>query len=159
MLCSYELLGGGGQFRPVWKYSLVRGTDWTSQSKKIYSCLSQHGPNYYSTNQRHILRDRRPSTTACPARWAIGTKELKQCTMRKKIFLDWADWSSQGWTKISCNGTTSPMNQPGRSSFMCTLWVAIHLSFNSQQGLSMSSLYNAWYRHSNDPPHCPFHSG
>ncbi len=27
--------------------------------------------------QRHILRDRRPSTAACPACWAIGTKELR----------------------------------------------------------------------------------
>jgi hypothetical protein len=29
-------------------------------------------------NQRHILRDRR----SCPACWAIGTKELKYCTVR-----------------------------------------------------------------------------
>ncbi len=28
-------------------------------------------------NQRRILRDRRPSATACPACWAMRTKELK----------------------------------------------------------------------------------
>ncbi len=33
--------------------------------------------------QKHILKDRRPSTTACPA---FGTNELKQCTGRNKIF-------------------------------------------------------------------------
>jgi hypothetical protein len=36
--------------------------------------------------QRHILRDRRRSTTACPACWAMGTNEVKLCTVRKKIF-------------------------------------------------------------------------
>ncbi len=34
---------------------------------------SQHGVS----DQRHILRDRRPGTAACPACWATGTKELK----------------------------------------------------------------------------------
>jgi len=29
----------------------------------------------YGGNQRRILRDRRPSTAACPACWAMGTKE------------------------------------------------------------------------------------
>ncbi len=36
--------------------------------------------------QRHILRDRRPSTDACPAWCSMGVNEFKQCTMRKKIF-------------------------------------------------------------------------
>jgi hypothetical protein len=30
-----------------------------------------------SRGQRHTLRDRRPSTAACPACWAVGTKVLK----------------------------------------------------------------------------------
>jgi len=38
-------------------------------------------------NQRHILRDMRPSTTACPACWATGTNKLEKCTMRKKYFV------------------------------------------------------------------------
>ncbi len=36
--------------------------------------------------QRHILRDRRPSTATCPACWAMGTKKLRKCTANKKIF-------------------------------------------------------------------------
>jgi hypothetical protein len=40
-----------------------------------------------SDDQRHILRDRRPSTVACPACWAMGTKELKLSTVRKKKFV------------------------------------------------------------------------
>jgi hypothetical protein len=41
----------------------------------------------YCSNQRHILRDRRPSMTACPARWAMGTKELEVVHgSEKKIF-------------------------------------------------------------------------
>ncbi|MFN9899244.1 MAG: hypothetical protein ACK55Z_10725, partial [bacterium] len=37
-----------------------------------------------STEQRHTVRDRRPSTAACPACWAIGTKKLKKCKVREK---------------------------------------------------------------------------
>jgi hypothetical protein len=45
----------------------------------------------YWMHQRHILRDKRPSTAACPACWAIGTKKLKKCTVRKKNILYSAD--------------------------------------------------------------------
>jgi len=38
-----------------------------------------------SLYQRHTLRDRRHSTTACPA-CPMGTKELKKCTARKNKF-------------------------------------------------------------------------
>jgi hypothetical protein len=41
--------------------------------------------------QRHTLIERRPITAACPACWAMGTKEWKQCTVRKKIF-----WGERG---------------------------------------------------------------
>jgi hypothetical protein len=39
--------------------------------------------------EMHILRDRRPSTAACPACWAMWTKELKYCIVRwgKKYFI------------------------------------------------------------------------
>ncbi len=40
-------------------------------------------------DQRHMLRDRISSTTACPACWATGTIELKQCTVRKQILCTW----------------------------------------------------------------------
>ncbi len=35
-------------------------------------------------DQRHILRGRCPSTDACTACWAMGTKEFKLCTVGKK---------------------------------------------------------------------------
>jgi hypothetical protein len=31
----------------------------------------------HPANQRHLIRDKRPSTAACPACWSIGTKKLK----------------------------------------------------------------------------------
>ncbi len=44
---------------------------------KISRMLVQFG---ICSDQRYILRERRPSTAACPACWAMGTKELKFCT-------------------------------------------------------------------------------
>ncbi len=41
--------------------------------------------------------------------------------------------------KISCTGKTSPSNHP-RTLSICTLWVPIHLCFNSQLGPLLSSL-------------------
>jgi hypothetical protein len=61
--------------------------------------------------QRHILRDRRPSTAACPACWAMGPKEMKIVHGEEKNILYWAEKISQGRTKISCTSTTSPANQ------------------------------------------------
>ncbi len=31
--------------------------------------------------QRHIIRDMRPGTTACPACWELGTIEVKYCAV------------------------------------------------------------------------------
>ncbi len=60
-----------------------------------------------------------------------------------------------GENKIFCTGPTRAakaelkflvaalqalQNKQGRTSFFCTLWVAIHLNFNSQQGPPFSSL-------------------
>ncbi len=36
--------------------------------------------------RRHMLRDRRPCTTACPDCWPMGTHKVKKCAARKKIF-------------------------------------------------------------------------
>jgi hypothetical protein len=36
--------------------------------------------------QRHILRDRLPSTTACPACWAIGDKGIEKVYSEKRMF-------------------------------------------------------------------------
>jgi hypothetical protein len=35
---------------------------------------------YIGAHQRHTIRDRRPSTAACPACWTMGTKVLKKKT-------------------------------------------------------------------------------
>ncbi len=75
---------------------------------------------FYWLDQRHILRDRRPGTTACPACWAMGIKELKQCTKRTKIFL-LGRLDQPGQNK---NLSYQPSNQ-GRTPFICTLWVPI----------------------------------
>jgi hypothetical protein len=37
--------------------------------------------------QRHLLRDRRRSTAARPATWAMGTQEVEMCTLRKNYFV------------------------------------------------------------------------
>ena len=63
----------------------------------------------HGCHQKHTLKDRRPSTAACQACWAIGTKEFKQCTVGKNI-LYWADQSSHSRTKIYCTGTTCQIN-------------------------------------------------
>ncbi len=39
-----------------------------------------------SLTQIHILRDRQPGTTACPACWAMGKNELKYCIEREFFF-------------------------------------------------------------------------
>ncbi len=84
-------------------------------------------PVLYLTH-RYILIDRRPSTTVCPT--------CKYCTVRKNIFCTGPTQAS----KISCTGKTSPMNQLRKDPFHFTLWVPIHLNFNSHQGPTLSSL-------------------
>ena len=69
------------------------------------------------SHRRHTFRDRRPSTTACPGCWAMGTRKLKYCTVRKKLFVYWADQSSQGRIKVSCTDTMGPTNQPRKDAF------------------------------------------
>ncbi len=78
-----------------------------------------------------------PARLPVPACWAIGTKELKKCTVGKTNILD---KSSQGRTKIYFTGTTSTTNQARKDHFICPLWVPIHVCFNSQQGPPLSSL-------------------
>jgi hypothetical protein len=40
--------------------------------------------SFQKCNQRHS--DRRPSTPACPACWAMGINKVKKCSVRKIIF-------------------------------------------------------------------------
>jgi hypothetical protein len=51
----------------------------------------------------------------------MGTNEVKECAVRKKNILYWANKSSQGRTKISWTGTTSPTNQSRKDPFNMSL--------------------------------------
>jgi hypothetical protein len=52
------------------------------------TCVKAHGEVARSKkDQRHLLRDRRRGTTACPACWTIWTNEVKQCLLKKKYFV------------------------------------------------------------------------
>ncbi len=93
-------------------------------------------------HQRYILRDNWHGTTACPACWVIGTK---------------VKWNSVWWgKKIFCTGPTRPAKagpkslEPSRQAkrtnqemtdFICTPWVPICLSFNSQHGPPLSIVF------------------
>ncbi len=89
------------------------------------------------------LRDRRPCTTACTACWAMGTNELKQYTVRKKIFCTGPS-SSQGRTTISCTGMKSPpTNQPMKIPFH--LYSLSPHSPQIQQAAGTTSLQSLWY--------------
>ncbi len=56
-----------------------------------FSCIISQ-----SILQRHMLKDRRPSTAACPACRATETQELNICTARKKNFvLGWPEQPRQ----------------------------------------------------------------
>ena len=52
-----------------------------------------------------------------PSSLAMGTKELKYCRVWKTIFCTGANQSSQGRTKNSCKGLTSPTNPPAKDPF------------------------------------------
>ncbi len=95
----------------------------------VFSCVSC--PGYPA--QRQIVRDRRPSTAACPARWAMVTKGIGI------VFgvLGRLEPPRQNKKLVYRHGKP---NEPtrGRTPFIGTLWVPIHLSFNSQQGPPLS---------------------
>jgi hypothetical protein len=64
-----------------------------------------------------------------------GDEWIEIVYSEEENILDWADWSSQDRTKISCISTTSPTNQPRNddSSF--------YFSYNIQQRPPLFSLY------------------
>ncbi len=51
----------------------------------VWVCTFTFSAMVHRSDQRHLLRDRRRGTTACPACWAMGTNEVKKCTVRKKV--------------------------------------------------------------------------
>jgi hypothetical protein len=68
-------------------------------------------------NQRRILGDRRPGTTACPGCWEMGPHKKNLVCGEEKNILFRADYSSQSRIKISCTSTKSPTNQPRKDPF------------------------------------------
>ncbi len=56
---------------------------------------AEQGEIKHGWDQRH--RDRRPSTTECPACWAMGTNKVKKCAVRKIIYfvLGWLEQPRQ----------------------------------------------------------------
>ncbi len=89
--------------------------------KKLKNCKKVY--------QSHILRERRPSTTACPW-WWWGQRYWNSAAMSEQKSLVLAR---------QAQGT----NQ-GRTPFICTLWAPIHFSFTSQQDPPLSCL-SAFY--------------
>ncbi len=63
-------------------------------------------------NQRHILRDRRRSTTACPSLLGDVNKLSEIVSGYENKILYWADQSGKGRTKISCTVRHNKLNQP-----------------------------------------------
>jgi hypothetical protein len=84
------------------------------------NCTSWPGQMLFS-DQRHILRDRRPSTTACPAGWAMGTNELKQCSVGEKIFCTWSTRAAKAEQKSLVPARQAQRTNQGRIPFICTL--------------------------------------
>ncbi len=81
-----------------------------------------------ASNQRHILRDRRPSAAAYPACWAMGTRNWNSGRWGKKYFV-------LGQLEQPRNEKPKHLTKEAPFHLYCTLWVPIHLScsFNSQQ--------------------------
>jgi hypothetical protein len=59
-------------------------------------------------SQRHILRDRWPSTAACPACWGDGNKRIEIVYSEEKNILYHGPTRAARQYKISFTGTTSP---------------------------------------------------
>ncbi len=90
------------------------------------------------TRDTHF-RDRRPSTAAYPACWAMGTKELKWYTVRKTIFCTWPTRPAKAEQNLLYRH--NKLNKPTKEvPLFYTLWVPICLSLKSQQGQPHSSL-------------------
>ncbi len=97
---------------------------------------------YCMCDQRHTLIDRRAGAAACRACCAMGQRNWNSVRWWKFFYL--AYLGSQGIIEISCTGTTSPTNQPRKNHFHLSSLspqLLIHLSFNSQQGPPLSSLF------------------
>ncbi len=73
--------------------------------------------------------------------------------MRKKIFCIELTRADKAEKKSLVPAQQAQRTNQGRIPFNCTLWVPIHLSFNSQQGPSLSSL--SGHSHETQIFYCP----
>jgi hypothetical protein len=90
------------------------------------------------STQRHILRERRPSATACPDCWAMETHKVKKCAVRKKKYFVLGLLEQLRQDKNLLNRHDSPSNQPRKDPFH--LWTIIpHLTQFQQSAVSVST--------------------
>ncbi len=79
-----------------------------------------------------------------PSLLGDGDKGIEKVYTVRKKYLYSADESSQGRTKISCTGTTSPTNQPRKGPFH--LYSLNTHSPQFQQSAGATSLWSLWRR-------------
>ncbi len=83
--------------------------------------------------QRQTLRDRRPITTGCPACWALGTKEWKKCTSRKKIFCTGPTRAAKAEQKSPVRAR-KPNKPTKKDPFICPLLSPHSPKFQPERG-------------------------
>ncbi len=109
---------------------------------------------YVVEPETHTIRDRRPTSTACPACWAMET------TVRKKIFCTGPTRAAKAEDKslVQASQTIEPTKEGLLSFVVCSL-STLSLSFNSQQRPPLSSL-SVWNSEKNEghfiTQFCPF---
>ncbi len=97
-------------------------------------------PSPLIPDQRHTLRDRRPSTAACPACWAMGDKRIEILYDKKKIYCTVPSRAAKSEQESLMLARQAQQTHQERTPFICTLWVPIHLSFNKSAGATLPSL-------------------
>ncbi len=121
---------GTAQLRDSGNFSWCYCWYYTTRTDRL---SSQDGQGHYSSrtllllgsNQRHILRNRRPSTAACPAFLAMGDKGIEIVYDEKKISYTGAAKVEQ---KSLVPARQAKRTNQGRASVNCTLWVPIHVT-------------------------------
>ncbi len=104
----------GKQFCGIW---ICSHTD--CESPVVYGLQHNPAPPFPATHWTpgtHKLET--GDQTQLPAQLTGRWGQINWNSVRwGKNILSWADWSSQGRTKISCTGTMSPTNQPRKDPF------------------------------------------
>jgi hypothetical protein len=112
---------------------------WLSWNKLVKSPTNKcHAFGREISTKRHILKERRPSATACPDCWAMETNKVKKCAVRKKKYFVLGLLEQLRQDKNLLNRHDSPMNQPRKDPFH--LWTIIpHLTQFQQSAVSVST--------------------